>query len=142
LSVNYAHALAQIPLDREEFIKSLPVSKGWEEVAELEVASSRYKHYNALVLSLRCMPLFVAIRSTYRYFLQSIKAAERFATLQCWMNIHRTDQRLTRHTHGKAPLIGSFIARDEGSTTSYGPSPVADEQDHAFPNRDGRLLIT
>jgi hypothetical protein len=142
LPTQYAHALAQIALDREEFIKSLPVSEDWQESAVREVVSSRYQNYNALVLSLRCVPLFVAIRSTYRYLLGNMEVVEKFATLQCWVNIHRKGQHLTRHLHGKVPLIGAFIARGEGSTTSYGPSPVADERDHAFENRDGRLLIT
>lgn len=141
LPVDYAHDLARLALEREEQIKELPVSRGWEHREADNPTGSRYQAYNAFLLSAQCLPLYFALRATLSFFLRELRMAETFTTVTSWYNVHREGQRLQRHLH-EAPFIGSFIAWGEGSTTTYGPYPKSSPYDHAFSNVDGHLLVT
>jgi hypothetical protein len=141
LPADYARSLAQIALDNEEKIVSLPISKGWEDQAPANPTTARYKSYNALLLSTQCLPLFFALRATARVLMGAAGIKPSYSAVQAWCNIHRTGQRLVRHFH-ESPMIGSFIAFGEGGTTRYGRSVGADDQDHVIDNADGQILVT
>jgi hypothetical protein len=122
-------------------VRELPVARGWEPLAAMSPTGSRYSSYNVFLLDPNYLALFGALQTTYRFFLQSTGLRSKPRFLQSWFNVHRYGQNLHRHLHD-ATLIGTVAARTEGSVTSYGPSPTADETDYRLPLLDGQLIVT
>lgn len=141
LPVEFAREMTAVALEYEKKIIELPVARGWKKVAEANPTTARYTSYNVFLLDRRCLPLFFALRSAYRYLLAATGQASPPRYVQGWYNVHRTDQHLHRHEHA-APYIAVFSACAEGSETSYGPFPVRTEHDRTFPHRDGQLIVT
>lgn len=141
LPADYAADLTAVALEHEEWVKQLPVTRGWEKVATANPTSARYSSYNAFLLDKRCLPLFFAVRSLYRFLLSATGRANEGRYIQCWYNVHRSGQNFHRHCH-ETSYIGIFSACAEGSETVFGPFPVSTEHDRGFPHRNGQLLLT
>lgn len=141
LHPDYARTLEALALRMEEPIKQLPVTAGWENSAQENPTGSRYGNYNAFMLDADMLPLFLALRSLYRFLLDSIALPRRPCYLQAWFNVHRSGQRLVRHKH-HAHFIGYFVAHGEGSVTRFGAWPITHESDFPVENRDGMLVVT
>lgn len=141
LDKGYAHFLADLALEYEPHILTLPVHPKWARLMEQNPTGSRYSSYNTFLLHSSYMPLFGALKKTYDFYLEALQKSRRPTYLQSWLNIHRKNQKLSRHQH-QAPVIGSFLARAEGSTTRYGLSKEISTDDQIFSNEDGVLLMT
>lgn len=141
LSPEYARELTEIALQREKQITELPVARGWKGVAGANPTTARYTSYNIFLLDPKFLPLFFALRSTYRYLLAATGAPNPPRFIQAWCNIHRENQNLHRHEHS-SPYIAVFSACAEGSETRYGPFPVRTEHDRVFGHRDGQIIMT
>ena len=141
LTDQYADALEKLAVAKESEVQSLPVDPGWEKIADTNPTTSRYSSYSAFLLSPLTLPLFFAIRETYRHLLEELgkKSSPRF--IQCWYNIHRIGNSLVRHKHPYA-FIGTFSAYAEGSVTRYGHSRDPDESDVVIDHARGQLLVT
>lgn len=141
LPAEFAKTLTSVALEREKQITQLAVTRGWEGMAEANPTTARYSKYNVFLLDPRCLPLYFALRSMYRFMLETTGNPNTPRVIQGWCNVHRKGQHLHRHEHD-ATYIASFAAFAEGSTTSYGPFPVHTEHDHPFEQRDGQLIMT
>lgn len=141
LQPDYARELEALALRLEPQITSLPVSSGWESVSAENPTTARYKSYNTFLLDPRFMPLFLALRDTYRFMLQATGARAPSSYVKSWFNVHRAGQNLRRHHH-KAGFIGSFAAHAEGSVTRYGGTMAPSDRDYAVDHIDGGLLVT
>jgi hypothetical protein len=141
LNQDYAEHLEKAALSKEEAIKSLPVTPGWETAADTSPTTARFSRYSAFIIVPATLPLFFAIRETYLHLLAALdqKPAPRF--IQCWYNIHRIGQSLPRHQH-VYPFIGTFSAYAEGSETRYGNRKEESPEDAIMPHRTGQLVIT
>jgi len=141
LSREYAERLEKAAIAKEDDIKALPVSPGWETVAEINPTTARFSRYSAFLIMPVTLPLFFAIRETYWHLLEALdqKPAGRF--IQCWFNIHRSGQSLPRHHH-VYPFIGTFSAHAEGGETRYGNSKQESDSDAIMPHTNGQLVIT
>jgi hypothetical protein len=141
LSDKYANVLENLALTKESVVKALPVSPGWEPVADKNPTTARYASYSAFLLSPITLPLFFAIRETYLHLLRALdqKPAPRF--IQCWYNVHRGGESLFRHRH-PYPFIGTFSAHAEGSETRYGKTRKASESDVIVKHVTGQLMVT
>ena len=141
LTDQYADALEALAIAKESEIESLPVDPGWEPIADRNPTTSRYSSYSAFLLSPLTLPLFFAIRATYRQLLRELdqQPAPRF--IQCWYNIHRAGASLVRHKHPYA-FIGTFSAYADGSVTRYGNSRDPGESDVVIDHARGQLLVT
>ena len=141
LTKEYAERLEKAAIAKEEEIKTLPVSQGWETAAEANPTTARWSRYSSFLIMPVTLPLYFAIRETYVHLLQALdqKPAARF--IQCWFNIHRSGHSLPRHHH-VYPFIGTFSAHAEGSETRYGNSKEETEADAIMPHTDGQLVIT
>lgn len=102
---------------------------------------ARFSRYNIFLLDPAYLPLFLALRHTYRTFLEATKAPRSARFLRAWLNIHQAGEQIGRHLHD-ATFIGTFAARAEGSETRYGGSSERDEDDVVIPNVDGQLVLT
>jgi len=141
LSDEYAKALEDLALAKENFVKTLPVTKGWETIADKNPTTARFSSFSAFLLSSITLPLYFAIRETYLHLLQELdqQPAPRF--IQCWYNIHRRGASLVRHCH-VYPFIGTFSAHAEGSVTQYGSAKEVSESDVFIEHVPGRLVVT
>ena len=141
LSVRYANLLENLAIAKENVVKALPVDPGWEKIADKNPTTARYSAYSAFLLSPSTLPLFFAIRETYRHLLRELdqQPAPRF--IQCWYNIHRSGESLVRHKHPYA-FIGTFSAHAEGSETRYGKTRDTDESDVIVRHATGQLMVT
>src|SRR5882672_5565890 len=72
LSPKYANTLENLALEKESAIKTLPVSPGWEPIAEKNPTTARYSSYSAFLISPLTLPLFFALRETYLHLLQAL----------------------------------------------------------------------
>ena len=141
LSEHYSHALESLALAKEDAVAKFPVSRGWENLAYKNPTTARYASYSAFLLSPATLPLFFAIRQTYRHLLQVLGEEPVPRFIQCWYNIHRCGQSLVRHKH-TYPFIGTFSAHAEGSETRYGRSKETSDSDVVAKHTDGRLMVT
>lgn len=141
MSSEYAKILEDLALRKEAEIHALPVSKGWERAAESNPTTARFSSYSVFHLSPDTLPLFFAIRETYRYLLEALgeQPAPRF--IQCWYNVHRIGQSIPRHAH-TYPFIGVFSANAEGSVTRYGETREDSDKDVFVEHPPGQVFIT
>jgi hypothetical protein len=141
LSEEYAHCLELSAHRHLDVVSPLPTSTIGAPDPATNAPAARYASYNVFLLGPEFLPLFVAIHRTYRTLLQAMGSApiERF--IKCWYNITSTGTAMPRHQH-RAPIIGTFAARAEGSTTSFGMQSQATVDDLAVANRDGQLILT
>lgn len=141
MSDKYALTLEALALRKEAEIRALPVSKGWERGAESNPTTARFSSYSVFLLSPDTLPLFFAIRETYRYLLQALEQPPVPRLIQCWYNIHRAGQSIPRHSH-TYPFIGVFSAHAEGSVTRYGETREDNEQDVFVEHAPGQIFLT
>ena len=141
LTSSYAALLENLALAKESAIKALPVTQGWEKVAEKNPTTARFSAYSAFLLSRDTHVLFFAVRETYLHLLRALDQGPAPRYIQCWYNVHRSGQALVRHHH-VYPFIGTFSAHAEGSTTRYGSTPQRSESDVILDHVDGQLMIT
>lgn len=141
LSNRYVCGLENLALAKEPAIKTLPVSPGWESIAEKNPTTARYSSYSAFLLSPSTLPLLFAVRETYRYLLHALdlQPAPRF--IQCWYNVHRVGESLVRHKH-PYPFIGTLSVHAEGSETRYGKTKETSESDVVVKHVNGQLMVT
>lgn len=102
---------------------------------------ARFSRYNIFLLDSAYIPLFGALRSTYRALIDATKAERRARFLRAWLNIHQAGEQIGRHHHD-ASFIGTFAAQAEGSCTRFGISPERSEEDVTIPCIDGQLIVT
>ncbi|HET7085474.1 MAG TPA: hypothetical protein VFI23_11935 [Rhizomicrobium sp.] len=133
--------LEDLALAKESTVCTLPVSDGWSSIAHKNPTTARYSSYSAFLLSPATLPLFFAIRETYRHLLRAIDQEPVPRFIQCWYNIHRCAHSLVRHKHNY-PFIGTFSAHAEGSTTRYGRSRDTSEADVIVSHVTGQLMVT
>jgi hypothetical protein len=141
LSDEYAKALEDLALAKEQLIKTLPVTKGWETGAEKSPTTARFASFSAFHLSPITLPLYFAIHETYRHLLQAIDQKPTARFIQCWYNIHRSGASLVRHCHAY-PFIGTFSAYADGSLTQYGNAKELSGEDVVIEHVPGQLVIT
>jgi hypothetical protein len=141
LSEEYANILEELALAKENAIKTLPISPGWEPIAKNNPTTARYSSYSAFLLSPVTLPLFFAIRETYRQLLQALRQEPAPRFIQCWYNVHRVEEALVRHKH-PYPFIGTFSAHAEGSETRYGKTRETSASDVIVPHVRGQLMVT
>jgi hypothetical protein len=133
--------LENLALAKELAIKVLPVSPGWEPIAQQNPTTARYSRYSAFLLDQTALTLFFAIRETYLHLLRALDQPSAPRFIQCWYNVHRSGQSLVRHKH-PYPFIGTFSAHAEGSETRYGKTRETSESDAIFKHVDGHLMVT
>jgi hypothetical protein len=102
---------------------------------------ARFSRYNIFLLDTAYLPLFLALRHTYRTLIDDTKAPRRARFLRAWLNIHQAGEQIGRHLHDAA-FIGTFAARAEGSNTRYGGTRERSDADVIIPNLDGQLVLT
>jgi hypothetical protein len=141
LNIAYAGMLTKLAIQYESEIVKLKPDKKWKLISAGNPTGSRYPSYNTFMLNPGFMPLFLALRQTFRFLLEQIGQEPYSCYLGSWFNIHREGQNLHRHTHS-ARFIGSFAAFTEGSSTSYGPLQDSDAEDHTFYHRNGSLIVS
>ena len=141
LNPRYASTLENLALTKESAIKALPISPGWEPIADKNPTTARYSSYSVFLISPLTLPLFFAIRETYLHLLQALdqQPAPRF--IQCWYNVHRGGESLVRHKH-PYPFIGTSSAHATGSETRYGRTRQTDESDVIVKHVAGQLMVT
>jgi len=141
MSDEYAAILEDLALRKEAEIRALPVSKGWERGAESNPTTARFSSYSVFHLSPHTLPLFFAVRETYRHLLEAMgeRPAPRF--IQCWYNIHRVGHSIPRHAH-TYPFIGVFSANAQGSVTRYGETREDSAGDVFVEHAPGQVFIT
>jgi hypothetical protein len=141
LSETYAGVLEKMALSKEEAIKALPVSPGWETAADQNPTTARFSRYSAFLISPATLPLFFAIRETYLHLLRALDQRSEARFIQCWYNVHRSGQSLVRHKH-VYPFIGTFSAYADGSETRYGNAKAPSDADYRMTHVTGRLIMT
>ena len=141
MSDEYATILENLALKKEAEICALPVSKGWERGAESSPTTARFGSYSVFRLSPYTLPLFFAIRETYRYLLEALGQPPAPRFIQCWYNIHSVGYSITRHTH-TYPFIGVFSANARGSVTRYGETREDSENDVFVEHAPGQVFLT
>jgi hypothetical protein len=141
LPEDYARTLEELALAKEEAIKNLPVSPGWEADHQENPTTARYASYSTFLISPLTVPLFFAIRLTYLHLLRELSEPPADRLIQCWYNVHRAGLGLTRHAHD-ARFMGTFSAHASGSQTRYGEARRTSEWDMVFDHVPGRLLVT
>lgn len=141
MSDEYAMLLEDLALKKEAEIRALPVTKGWEPVAESNPTTARFSAYSVFHLSPDTLPLFFAIRETYRYLLEAMGQQPEPRFIQCWYNVHRVGQNIPRHSH-TYPFIGVFSANAKGSVTRYGETRDDSEQDVFVEHAPGQVFLT
>ena len=102
---------------------------------------ARYAAYNVFLLDGACLPMFLALRETYRTLLDAMGQEPRPRFVKAWLNIQQAGEQIGRHAH-KASFIGVFAARAEGSETRFGTSQEPRDDDVTIPNLDGQLVVT
>lgn len=102
---------------------------------------SRFAGYNIFLLDSAFLPLFWAMKATYRTLMEAMELERRTCCIRGWFNIQQAGERIGRHLH-QAKFIGTFAARAEGSDTRFGLTEKAHEDDVVIPNKDGQLLMT
>ena len=141
LSKGYASKLENLALTKEDAIKALPISEGWEKYAEKNPTTARYSSYSVFLLSPTTHVLFFAIRETYLHLLRELNLQPAPRYIQCWYNIHRGGELLGRHKH-PYPFIGTFSAYAEGSETRYGKTKETSDSDATVKHVNGQLMVT
>lgn len=141
LGPRYARILETVALQNEQRVRALPVSPGWERVAEQNPTTARYRSYCGFLLNRATLELYFAIRESYLALLGHLGMSRAPRFIQCWYNVHRAGEKLARHTH-PYPFIGTFSAHSEGSHTRYGESPEASSEDVVLDHTNGQLLLT
>jgi hypothetical protein len=141
LGEDYADHLERLALEKESGVMQLPVSPGWQPIADKNPTTARYASYSAFLLSEATLPLFFAIRETYLCLLQVLNLRQEARFIQCWYNIHRAGDALVRHKHPYA-FIGTFSAHAEGSETRYGRTRETNDSDVIVRHRKGQLMVT
>jgi len=141
LSDDYARALEQLALAKEPFVQTLPVTKGWERGVEESPTTARFASFSVFHLSPITLPLYFAIRETYRHLLGALEQEPTARFIQCWYNIHRSGASLVRHCH-VYPFIGTFSAYADGSLTQYGNAKELSVGDVVIEHVPGQLVIT
>lgn len=141
LSSEYALTLEKLAIGKESEIKSLPVSPGWEPIADKNPTTARYSSYSAFLISPMTLPLYFAIHRTYRLLLDELKLRPEPRFIQCWYDIHRAGEALVRHKH-PYPFIGTFSCHSEGSETRYGGTRERGDSDVVLRHSDGQLIVT
>jgi hypothetical protein len=140
LDMQYARSLEASAHRHLKMIDSLPSTPGGPDPS-LNFTGARYASYNVFLLGPEFLPLFHAIHRTYRALLDAIESEPVGRFIKCWFNITDSTVGMDRHSHS-APFIGTFAARAEGTTTSFGMQPQATEDDVVVENLDGQLLLT
>jgi hypothetical protein len=102
---------------------------------------SRFAGYNIFLLDPAYLPLFWAMRATYRTLIEAMKVKRRFSCVRGWLNIQKHGEHIGRHLH-EAQFIGTFAARAEGSETRFGLLPDRTDDDIVIENVNGQLLLT
>ena len=141
LSAKYANTLENLALAKESAIKALPISPGWEPIADKNPTTARYSSYSVFLISPLTLPLFFAIRETYLHLLQALDQRPSPKFIQCWYNVHRGGESLVRHKH-PYPFIGTFSAHAAGSETRYGKTRETDKSDVIVEHVAGQLMVT
>ena len=141
LTDQYANALEKLAVAKENEIKLCPVDPRWEKIADKNPTTARYSSYSVFLLSPLTLPLFFAIRETYKQLLLELKENPYPRFIQCWCNIHRAAESLARHKHPYS-FIGTFSAYAEGSTTRYGNSRDPSTTDVVINHVTGQLMVT
>jgi len=141
LRSEYTSMLEELALEREAEVKTLPITPGWEPIADKNPTTARYSRYSAFLISPLTLALFFAIRETYTHLLQALGQDSRPRFIQCWYNIHRGGESLVRHKH-PYPFIGTFSAHAAGSQTRYGKTRETSDADLVVEHVDGLLMIT
>jgi hypothetical protein len=141
LSDEYAKALEDLAHAMEHFVRTLPIAKGWETGANKNPTTARFESFSAFHLSPITLPLYFAIRETYRHLLRALGQKPTARFIQCWFNIHRAGDSLVRHCH-VYPFIGTFSAHASGSLTQYGNRKELSEADTVIEHVPGQLMIT
>ena len=141
LTERYSRVLENLAITKDKAVAELPIAKGRETIAYKNPTTARYSSYSAFLLSPITLPLFFAIRETYRHLLRAIgeKPVPRY--MQCWYNVHRCGQSLVRHKH-PYPFIGTFSAHAENSETRYGRTRETSDLDVIVKHVTGRLMVT
>jgi hypothetical protein len=102
---------------------------------------ARFTGYNIFLLDPACLPLFWAMKATYRALIEAMKLERRSCCARAWLNIQQVGERIGPHLHD-AKFVGTFAARAEGSDTRFalGDEPIEDGV--IIPNVDGQLVLT
>ena len=140
LTADYAKRLEDLAHDRETAIKALPVDPAWKSIAKRNTTTSRFRAYSTFLLDPVTLPLFFAVRETYRHLLAELGEPPAPRFIQSWCNIHRAGQSIVCHAHAY-PFIGTFSAHAEGSFTRYGHKEPSDT-DAMIEHVDGLLMVT
>lgn len=141
LNAEDARTLENLAIEKEATVRALPVDPGWLTIAEQNPTTARYSSYSSFLLDPRTLPLFFAIRQTYRHLIHEMQQEPRPRFIQCWYNVHRGGESLVRHRH-PYPFIGTFSAHAEDSATRYGTTRETSESDVMVEHAPGQLLLT
>ena len=132
--------LKQFALGIEPQLINLAVTDGWEDDTATSPTTSRYGAYNTFQLSPVTEPLLNLIRAGYLLMIESLNIPRVPRIIQSWINIHRREGHLERHTHF-FPFIANYAVNAEGSSTIYG-AEKGSHDDVEIKNRNGQLVIT
>jgi hypothetical protein len=148
--------LAELALNREEEIKSLPPSvndcgeptDGYTGLG-LNSTTSRFQNYNVLSWDHECVhELRWSIRDALKAYTTTLEvSAPEEVYVQCWVNILKTGQKIRPHFHAVGPhcyLSGHFNVQTLGETSTVYLSPINqlnDPHEVKVPNVNGEMTI-
>jgi hypothetical protein len=102
---------------------------------------ARFNRYNIFLLDAAYLPLFWAMRATYRTLIEAMRLERRSCCARGWLNIQQAGERIGPHLH-EAKFVGTFAARAQGSDTRFTLLEDKMEDGVIIPNVDGQLLLT
>jgi hypothetical protein len=136
----YNKELMQLALTIEPQLINLPVTDGWSERAKTNPTTSRYGAYNTFLLGPATWPLLNLIRAGYWLLIQNLGIPRVPRIIESWINIHREEEHLHRHSHF-FPFIANYSVNAEPSSTIYGAQTRRGD-DVEIKNRNGQLVVT
>jgi hypothetical protein len=137
---DYNEKLKQFALAIEPKLLYLPITDGWEEKAESSPTTSRYGAYNTFLLDPITWPLLNLIRAGYWLMIQSLNIPRYPRLIESWINVHRREEHLHRHSHF-FPFIANYSVNAEASSTIYGTEKRC-KDDVEIKNKNGQLVVT
>lgn len=128
-------ALAAWLLELEPQVLALPRADNWRQ-REGNETSARYASYNLMaVRDPLAKQLYDVAKCAYRELLIRLNRRAESMYIQCWLNVTRAGESMTRHAH-PFPYHGHVTIQTGGSATVYGGDP-----DVNIPNRPGHVTL-
>jgi hypothetical protein len=128
-------SLYDLCLATEPNILTLNRAFNWRNIEGSET-SARYSSYNFFLIKDPVIKsVFDLIKRSYYEMLDNLNMPKESMFIQCWINIHRQHQHLTKHAH-PYPMHGHITINTDNTSTVYGE---ADELQ--IPNKNGLLTL-